>query len=150
MLRAEYLLQIAQESLADLPGQPQAGFKRMVKRVPVGPILIAGAWNVSNATEMIGRYTNEHTVPLPDHRQCPDPSSPGRKQCPPPPFSPNPSIRKQTLRDLHRSRTSPQRPPNSPHRQPRRSRPSRSAPRNPVNLIHRLHRRRSPPPRGNG
>ncbi|KAJ5667822.1 uncharacterized protein N7477_006392 [Penicillium maclennaniae] len=44
-LRSEYLLQIAGEALADLPGQPQAGFKRMVKHVPLGPILIAGAWN---------------------------------------------------------------------------------------------------------
>lgn len=44
-LRAEYLLGIAEQSLADLPGQPQAGFKRMVKQVPVGPILIASAWN---------------------------------------------------------------------------------------------------------
>lgn len=44
-LRAEYLLGIAEQSLADLPGQPQAGFKRMVKRVPVGPVLIASAWN---------------------------------------------------------------------------------------------------------
>lgn len=44
-LRAEYLLGIAEQSLADLPGQPQAGFKRMVKQVPVGPVLIASAWN---------------------------------------------------------------------------------------------------------
>jgi acyl-CoA reductase-like NAD-dependent aldehyde dehydrogenase len=46
-LRAEYLLDNAEESLADLPGRPEAGFRRMVKRVPVGPTLIAGAWNVS-------------------------------------------------------------------------------------------------------
>lgn len=44
-LRAEYLLSIAEHSLADLPGSPQAGFKRMVKQVPLGPILIASAWN---------------------------------------------------------------------------------------------------------
>lgn len=46
-LRAEYLMDIAEESLSDLPGRPEAGFRRMVKRVPVGPVLIAGAWNVS-------------------------------------------------------------------------------------------------------
>ncbi|CAG8049497.1 unnamed protein product [Penicillium nalgiovense] len=44
-LRAEYLMDIAEESLSDLPGRPEAGFRRMVKRVPVGPVLIAGAWN---------------------------------------------------------------------------------------------------------
>ncbi|KAJ5163816.1 Aldehyde/histidinol dehydrogenase [Penicillium coprophilum] len=44
-LRAEYLMDIAEESLSDLPGRPEAGFRRTVKRVPVGPVLIAGAWN---------------------------------------------------------------------------------------------------------
>jgi acyl-CoA reductase-like NAD-dependent aldehyde dehydrogenase len=46
-LRAEYLMEIAEESLSDLPGRPEAGFRRMVKRLPVGPVLIAGTWNVS-------------------------------------------------------------------------------------------------------
>jgi acyl-CoA reductase-like NAD-dependent aldehyde dehydrogenase len=46
-LRAEYLMDIAEESLSDLPGRPEAGFRRTVKRVPVGPVLIVGAWNVS-------------------------------------------------------------------------------------------------------
>jgi acyl-CoA reductase-like NAD-dependent aldehyde dehydrogenase len=45
-LRAEYLMDIAEESLSDLPGRPEVGFRRMVKRVPVGPVLIAGTWNV--------------------------------------------------------------------------------------------------------
>ncbi|OGE56143.1 hypothetical protein PENARI_c003G10804 [Penicillium arizonense] len=44
-LRAEYLMEIAEESLSDLPGRPEAGFRRVVKRVPVGPVLIAGTWN---------------------------------------------------------------------------------------------------------
>ncbi|KAJ5703231.1 hypothetical protein N7488_010779 [Penicillium malachiteum] len=44
-LRAEHLIDIAEESLNDLPGKPEENFRRMVKRVPVGPILIAGAWN---------------------------------------------------------------------------------------------------------
>lgn len=46
-LRAEHMMDIAEESLSDLPGKPEANFKRMVKRVPIGPVLIAGAWNVS-------------------------------------------------------------------------------------------------------
>ncbi|KAJ5468136.1 Aldehyde/histidinol dehydrogenase [Penicillium sp. IBT 31633x] len=44
-LRAEYLMDIAEESLCDLPGRPESGFRRTVKRVPVGPVLIVGAWN---------------------------------------------------------------------------------------------------------
>ncbi|KAJ5219666.1 hypothetical protein N7468_008870 [Penicillium chermesinum] len=45
-MRAEHMMDIAEESLADLPGKPEANFKRFVKRVPVGPVLIASAWNV--------------------------------------------------------------------------------------------------------
>lgn len=46
-VRAEYLMDIAEESLADIPGRAEPGFKRLVKKVPLGPILIASAWNVS-------------------------------------------------------------------------------------------------------
>ncbi|KAI2786868.1 hypothetical protein POX_g09264 [Penicillium oxalicum] len=44
-LRAEHMIKIAKESLADLPGEPQEGFRRMVKQVPVGTVLVASAWN---------------------------------------------------------------------------------------------------------
>jgi acyl-CoA reductase-like NAD-dependent aldehyde dehydrogenase len=44
--RADYLLDIAQEALAPLPGRAEAGFKRCIKKVPVGPTLIVFAWNV--------------------------------------------------------------------------------------------------------
>ncbi|KAJ5772599.1 hypothetical protein N7520_003128 [Penicillium odoratum] len=45
ILRSEHMIDIAEQSLADLPGKPEENFKRMVKHVPVGPVLIAGAWN---------------------------------------------------------------------------------------------------------
>ncbi|KAF7715445.1 Succinate-semialdehyde dehydrogenase (NAD(+)) [Penicillium ucsense] len=44
-LRAEHMIKIAKQSLADLPGEPQDGFRRMVKQVPVGTVLVASAWN---------------------------------------------------------------------------------------------------------
>lgn len=44
--RAQYLLDISEESLASLPGLPEVGFKRWIKKVPVGPTLIVFAWNV--------------------------------------------------------------------------------------------------------
>ena len=47
LARAEYLLKISTEVLADSPGAPEAGFKRYLKRVPVGPVVIIFAWNVS-------------------------------------------------------------------------------------------------------
>lgn len=46
--RADYLLDMAEDSLADIPGRPEAGFKRWIKKVPVGPILVVFAWNVSS------------------------------------------------------------------------------------------------------
>ncbi|KAH8893988.1 aldehyde dehydrogenase [Thozetella sp. PMI_491] len=43
--RADYLLDIAEEALAPLPGRPEAGFRRQIKKIPVGPTLIVFAWN---------------------------------------------------------------------------------------------------------
>ncbi|RAH51102.1 Aldedh-domain-containing protein [Aspergillus brunneoviolaceus CBS 621.78] len=43
--RADYLLNIAEESLKNLPGTPENGFRRFIKKEPVGPVLISTAWN---------------------------------------------------------------------------------------------------------
>lgn len=45
--RADYLLDIASEALAHLPGQDEPGFRRWISKESVGPVLIVGAWNVS-------------------------------------------------------------------------------------------------------
>ena len=45
--RAEYLLKISDEVLKDTDGEPEKGFKRFIRKVPVGPVLILFAWNVS-------------------------------------------------------------------------------------------------------
>lgn len=45
--RAEYLLNISDEALKDTDGEPEKGFKRFIRKVPVGPVLILFAWNVS-------------------------------------------------------------------------------------------------------
>lgn len=44
--RADYLLRVADERLAAIPGEPEDGFRRFVKKEPVGPVLICTAWNV--------------------------------------------------------------------------------------------------------
>ncbi|ETN45932.1 uncharacterized protein HMPREF1541_00114 [Cyphellophora europaea CBS 101466] len=44
-LRADYLLDIADDSLCDLPGRQENGFERWVQREAVGPTLIVFAWN---------------------------------------------------------------------------------------------------------
>jgi len=44
--RAEYMMSISDEALQDTPGQAEPGFKRFIRKVPVGPVLIIFAWNV--------------------------------------------------------------------------------------------------------
>ncbi|KAI9874260.1 MAG: hypothetical protein M1830_009946 [Pleopsidium flavum] len=43
--RAEYLLKISGDALKDTDGEPEKGFKRYIRKVPVGPVLIIFAWN---------------------------------------------------------------------------------------------------------
>ncbi|KAL4814925.1 Aldehyde/histidinol dehydrogenase [Aspergillus spinulosporus] len=43
--RANYLLDQAEEALKTIPGQEENGFKRFVKKAPVGPVFLATAWN---------------------------------------------------------------------------------------------------------
>jgi acyl-CoA reductase-like NAD-dependent aldehyde dehydrogenase len=43
--RAEFLVKISEDVLADTEGEPEAGFKRYIRKVPVGPILVIFAWN---------------------------------------------------------------------------------------------------------
>ena len=45
--RADYLLRIAEDALLDIPGQKEPGFRRWIKKEPVGPTLVVFAWNVS-------------------------------------------------------------------------------------------------------
>lgn len=45
--RGEYLLKISNEALDDTPGEPQDGFKRYIRKCPLGPVLILFPWNVS-------------------------------------------------------------------------------------------------------
>jgi len=43
--RGEYMLKISEDALADTPGEPQDGFQRYVRKVPLGPVLVLFAWN---------------------------------------------------------------------------------------------------------
>jgi acyl-CoA reductase-like NAD-dependent aldehyde dehydrogenase len=46
VMRGEYLLKISDETLKDTPGEVEKGFKRYIKKVPLGPVLILFPWNV--------------------------------------------------------------------------------------------------------
>ncbi|KAF1810429.1 putative succinate-semialdehyde dehydrogenase [Eremomyces bilateralis CBS 781.70] len=43
--RAQYLLKISSATLTDTPGEPEPGFKRFIRKLPVGPVLVLFAWN---------------------------------------------------------------------------------------------------------
>lgn len=53
--RAEYLLKISDDVLKDTDGEPERGFKRYIRKVPVGPVLILFAWNVGTFTRVASR-----------------------------------------------------------------------------------------------
>ncbi|KXH27716.1 aldehyde dehydrogenase [Colletotrichum simmondsii] len=46
--RGEYLLKIADDVLKDTDGEAEKGFKRFIRKVPVGPVLVLFAWNVGS------------------------------------------------------------------------------------------------------
>lgn len=46
--RGEYMLKISEDALEDTQGEPENGFKRYIRKLPVGPVLIMFAWNVSH------------------------------------------------------------------------------------------------------
>ncbi|KAF2655550.1 aldehyde dehydrogenase [Lophiostoma macrostomum CBS 122681] len=43
--RGDYLLKISDETLKDTEGEAEKGFKRYIKKVPLGPVLILFPWN---------------------------------------------------------------------------------------------------------
>ena len=43
--RGEYMLKISSQALADTPGEEEKGFKRWIRKTPVGPVLVLFAWN---------------------------------------------------------------------------------------------------------
>ncbi|KAI8946010.1 aldehyde dehydrogenase [Xylaria longipes] len=44
--RANYLIKISEETLKDTEGEAEKGFKRFIRKVPVGPVLVIFAWNI--------------------------------------------------------------------------------------------------------
>ncbi|KAI5463454.1 Aldehyde/histidinol dehydrogenase [Mariannaea sp. PMI_226] len=43
--RGDYLLKISDEALKDTDGEAEKGFKRFIRKIPVGPVLVIFAWN---------------------------------------------------------------------------------------------------------
>ena len=47
--RCRYLLNISETSLKDTDGEAEPGFKRYIRKNPIGTVLIIFAWNVSSS-----------------------------------------------------------------------------------------------------
>ena len=47
--RGKYLLKLSSEVLADVPGEAEVGFRRWVRKEPIGPVLVIFAWNVGGS-----------------------------------------------------------------------------------------------------
>ncbi|KAI1288795.1 aldehyde dehydrogenase [Xylaria venustula] len=45
LARAHYLVKISADALKDTEGEAEKGFKRFIRKVPVGPVLVIFAWN---------------------------------------------------------------------------------------------------------
>ncbi|KAI1078198.1 aldehyde dehydrogenase [Whalleya microplaca] len=43
--RGDYLVKISGDTLKDTDGEPEKGFNRFIRKVPVGPVLVIFAWN---------------------------------------------------------------------------------------------------------
>lgn len=76
VLRGEYLLKISEDALKDTPGEPEKGFKRYIRKVPVGPVLVLFAWNVRTGLRWelsaIVEADKTSVVPLPHPRKLLD------------------------------------------------------------------------------
>jgi len=62
--RGEYLLRVSEDSLKDTDGEAEKGFKRFIRKVPVGPVLILFAWNVSSIPcSSVHNHLTVHSIP---------------------------------------------------------------------------------------
>ena len=55
--RGEYLLKISNDALKDTQGEPEKGFKRYIRKTPIGPVLVLFAWNVGDYAPAPDRRT---------------------------------------------------------------------------------------------
>jgi len=72
VMRGEYLLKISEDVLKDTDGEAEKGFKRFIRKVPVGPVLILFAWNVSQKGHWTFIHQLTHLVSILDSCQLSD------------------------------------------------------------------------------
>jgi len=62
--RAKYLLKISGEALKDTDGESEKGFKRYIKKFPIGPVLILFAWNVRMPSQSPFFPAYKNSIPI--------------------------------------------------------------------------------------
>ena len=79
--RGEYLLKISKDALKDTEGEPEQGFKRYIRKTPIGPVLILFAWNVGHRSPCSDAaiVDNSYPVSIPHPSQFFGPSSTRRQ-----------------------------------------------------------------------
>ena len=90
--RGEYLLKISSDALKDTEGEPEQGFKRYIRKAPIGPVLIVFAWNVGHCSLCSNTAITDNSVPvsIPHPSQFIGPSSTRRQLCHSEAFTSNP------------------------------------------------------------
>ena len=90
--RGEYLLKISKDALKDTEGEPERGFKRYIRKAPIGPVLILFAWNVGHRSPCshTAITDNSYPVSIPHSSQFIDPSSTRWQLCHSEAFTSNP------------------------------------------------------------
>ena len=61
--RARYLLKISSVALKDTDGEAEEGFKRFIRKEPIGPVFIVFAWNVGFCSREVSALT-ECSTPI--------------------------------------------------------------------------------------
>ena len=83
-LRGEYMLKVSDECLKDTPGEPEAGFKRYIRKSPLGPVLVLFAWNypwLILANSLFPALLSGDTVILKPSPQTPTVAEQAQKIC---------------------------------------------------------------------
>ena len=72
--RAEHLLKISEAALQDTDGEAEKGFKRYIRKVPLGPVLVLFAWNVGVYVTITSPqwYLTYVLVSIPDSCELPN------------------------------------------------------------------------------
>lgn len=95
--RGEYLTKISEDTLKDTPGEEEKGFKRFIRKVPVGPVLVIFAWNVSSIStapyEIPNLCLSSSTVPILNSGQLNNTRTTCRKHSHPKALASNPNHR---------------------------------------------------------